>query len=430
MNTKSDATATASSVRPSILVIDDTRDNLTVIGTALQSLYRVGVAMDGRKGLEIAKGSPRPDLILLDVMMPVMDGYQVLAELQKDPATRQIPVIFVTALAADADQEKGLELGAVDYITKPIHASILLARVKTHLGMKSIRDQLRVQNIQLELKVQERTDALKNALERAEAANASLRKTYFGVLRSFGELAELRGGNVGPHSQRVADLARQVALRLGMSDAEIQDVLVAALLHDIGMIGLPDAIYQKSVSAMTGEELLAYRQHPVVGASLITKIETMASIAHIVEHHHEHYDGSGFPLRISGLEIPLGSRIILAVSDYDSLKHGKLTASAFSPKQSFQYLLEQRGKRYDPMVVDILEPLLVEDENFEIDEVRIEALHLQHGMVTSRDILHPDGFLLLSKSTVVNQRTIDQLVDVERHAGVRLEIFVNRQRSY
>ncbi len=415
------------SERPTILVIDDTKENLLVIGTALQGSYRIRLAKDGPGGIEAAHKTPRPDLILLDVMMPGIDGYEVLAELQKSTVTRDIPVIFVTTLNADEDEERGLSLGAVDYISKPIRAAILIARVRTHLAMKRIRDHLKNQNTLLELKVQERTEALKTALDRAESAHTSLRKTYFGTLKAISELAELRGGPVGAHSQRVADLSRQVALHCGMSDAETQDVFVAALLHDIGMIGFPENIYHKPVSAMTGQDLALYRQHPTIGASIIGKIETMDTVANIIQYHHEHYDGTGFPSRLSGLEIPYGSRIILAVSDYDALKHGKLTSQALSPKQSFQYLIDECGRRYDPSVIEILEPLLSGDESFEIDEVRIEAHHLQDGMVLSREIMHPDGFLLLSKGTTVKRRVIDQIVDVENRTGMTLEIFVNRQ---
>jgi len=414
------------SERPTILVIDDTKENLLVIGTALKESYRIRLAKDGPGGIEAAHGSPRPDLILLDVMMPGIDGYEVLSELQKSAVTRDIPVIFVTTLNSDEDEERGLSLGAVDYITKPIRAAILTARVRTHLAMKQIRDHLKNQNTLLELKVQERTEALKTALERAEAAHSSLRKTYFGTLKAISELAEMRGGPVGAHSQRVANLARQVALHSDMNDAETQDVFVAALLHDVGMIGFPEEIYHKPVSAMTGQELALYRRHPTIGATIIGKIEKMDTVANIIQHHHEHYDGTGFPNRLSGFEIPYGSRIILAVSDYDALKHGKLTSQPLSPKQSFQYLIDECGRRYDPSVIEILEPLLSNDESFEIDEVRVEALHLQEGMILARDILHPDGFLLLAKGTQVKRRIIDQIVDVEKRTGTNLEIFVNR----
>ncbi len=415
------------SERPTILVIDDTKENLMVIGEALQGSYRIRLAKDGPSGLEAAHGSPRPDLILLDVMMPGIDGYQVMAELRKSAVTRDIPVIFVTTLSADEDEEYGLSLGAVDYITKPIRAAILMARVRTHLAMKRIRDQLKNHNALLEIKVQERTEALEIALERAESAHSSLRKTYFGTLKVISELAELRGGPVGAHSQRVANLVRQVAPHCGLKDAELQDVFVAALLHDVGMLGFPEEVYHKPVSSMTGDELGLYRRHPTTGATIIGKIATMDKVADLIKHHHEYYDGTGFPDCLSGLEIPFGSRLILAISDYDALKHGMLTSQPLSPKQSFQYLIDESGRRYDPSIIEILEPLVSRDESFEIDEVRVEARHLQDGMILAREIMHPDGFLLLSKGTKVKRRVIDQIVEVEKRTGVTLEIFVNRQ---
>jgi len=148
----------------------------------------------------------------------------------------------------------------------------------------------------------------------------------------------------------------------------------------------------------------------------------------MVRCHHERYDGKGFPEGRSGLEIPLGARIIAAVSDYDDLRNGALTTSPMTTRESHRYLVEGRGHRYDPQVIDRLEPLLSFDEHDKIDEIRVSAGHLQDGMVLTRDVMHPDGFLLLSKNTVVVRRLIDQLATVERDAGSNMDIYVLRQR--
>lgn len=415
--------------KPTVLVVDDTRENLTVIGEILEPHYRVRLANSGERGLRAAQTAPRPNLILLDIMMPEMSGYQVLEELRKMPETREIPVIFVTAMNTDEDEEMGLSLGAVDYITKPVHPAILMARVKTQLALKTALDQVKNQNQMLEYKVNERTKALKKALELSEAAQARLRKSYFGTLMFFSELAELRGGPVGAHAQRVADLSRRVALQMGMSQKEAQDVFVAALLHDAGKIGFPDEVLHKPINLLSSEELSIYRRHPTTAANALKNIESLAELASMIQHHHEHYDGSGFPDGLSALNIPLGARIIGAVSDYDSLKNGGMTKDPMSPKQSFEYLIDGRGSRYDPMVVDAMEPILSSQDKFEIEEIPVKPKHLIDGMTLTRELRHPDGFALLSKGTVLNRRLIDQLVAVDQQVGAKLIVFVQRESS-
>ncbi|MBL0168038.1 MAG: response regulator [Propionivibrio sp.] len=411
-----------------ILVVDDEPANLGVLNAVLQPHFRVRVARSGAEALRAVLGAPRPDLVLLDVMMPAMDGHEVLARLREDAATRDLPVIFVTAMDTMENEQQGLELGAVDYITKPINPAIVLARVRTQLELKAAHDRLSDQNARLEVLVTQRTEALNEALEKAEAAHAAVKKAYFGTLMAISALAELRGASIGEHSRRVADLSRQVAGALGMSDAEAQNVFVAALLHDIGKIGFPDALLMKPVNAMNAEQLSLYRQHPALAADALARIDSLAEIAEIIRHHHERYDGLGFPSGMSGFEIPLGARIIAAVSDYDDFISGAQTTAPMSKKESRRHLLEGRGHRYDPAVIERLQPLLDFDETDTIDEIRVNAGHLQEGMVLTRDVMHPDGFLLLSKGKVMTRRMIDELASAERSAGRRTEIYVLPQR--
>ena len=415
--------------RTTILIVDDEPTNLAVLTQILQSDYRVRAARSGELALRAVASEPRPDLVLLDIMMPEMDGYDVLHTIRDQPATRDIPVIFVTALNADEDEKRGFDLGAVDYLTKPIRPAIVLARIQSHLELKAARDRLANQNTVLEAKVAERTAELKNALTKVEAAHTSLKKTYFGTLMAINSLVELRGAWLGAHARRVSEIARQVAPQLGMSATETQDVFVAALLHDIGMIGLPDDLLHKPVSTMGREEAMLYRRHPIMGADTLKRIEALSGIAEMVRYHHEHYDGSGFPEGLSALNIPLGARIIGPISDYDNLMHGTLTAQPMSSKQSCQFLMDNRGTRYDPRVLDKLAPILAVEGQFEVDEIPINAHHIQEGMQLTRDVMHPDGFLLLSKNTVMSHSLIDQLVEVEKQAGIDLKVFVNRERQ-
>jgi response regulator RpfG family c-di-GMP phosphodiesterase len=413
--------------RTTILVVDDEPANLVVLTQVLQPHYRVRAARSGELALRAVVSEPRPDLVLLDIMMPEMDGYTVLTKMRELPGSRDTPVIFVTAMSADEDEQRGFELGAVDYLTKPIRPAIVLARIQAQLELKEARDRLADQNAELEAKVAERTTELKEALSRIEATHASLKKTYFGTLMAISTLAELRGARLGAHARHVSEISRQVAQQMGMSATEVQDVFVAAMLHDIGMIGLTDDLLSKPVSTMNRAESLQYRRHPAMGADALKRIEALAGIADMVRYHHEHYDGSGYPEGRSALNIPLGARIIGAVSDYDSLMYGSLTAQPMSSKQSCQYLMDSRGSRYDPMVLDKLVPILAREGQFEVDEIPVNAHNLQEGMQLTRDVMHQDGFLLLSKNTIMTRSLIDQLVAVEKQAGVDLRVFVLRQ---
>lgn len=415
--------------RFTILIVDDEPANLALLTQILQSRYRVRAARSGAQALRIVASPPFPDLILLDIMMPDMDGYTVLSELRKIPEAKDTPVFFVTALSDELSEEHGLELGAIDYLTKPIKPAIVLARVHTQLELKAARDDLARQNASLEARVVERTHAMKVALEQSESAHAALKKTYFGTLLAIGALTELRGGAIGEHSRRVADLSRQIALKMGLTNAEIQDIFVAALLHDIGKIGFPDSLLETPVSEMTSSQLALYRQHPATGAHALEKIDALASIAAIVRHHHESFNGTGFPDGLAGLQIPIGARIVGAASDYDALKSGSLTGKPLSIKQSWARIQEGRGSHYDPRVVDGLQSIALHEGQFEVDEYPITAPHLQEGMLLTRDVVHPEGYLLLSKGTSMTRSLIDQLVEVEKQAHIKLRVFVSRERT-
>lgn len=409
-----------------ILIVDDQPENLAVLSALLQPHYLVRAARSGEQALRAAITPPLPDLVLLDVMMPGMDGHAVIAKLRSDPATSGIPVIFITALAAEDDEERGFQSGAVDYITKPLKPATVLARVRTHLALKQAQDRMANQNAELERQVAQRTVALKQLLGKLEASHDDLKKTHFSTLMAISQLAGLRGAAIPEHSRKVAAMARQVATRMGLSAGEIQDVFIAALLHDIGKIGFPDGLLDKPVCSLNSENLLTYRQHAADGANVIAQIAGLNEIAGMVRSHHELYNGSGFPDGLSGLNIPLGARIIAAISDYEDLKSGVLTLQALTAKQSCMYLIEAAGTRYDPRVIEALEPLLALEGKFEIDELPVAAKHLQEGMTLSRDILHPKGFILLSRGCVMNPRLIQQLVAVEQQSGVNLKVHVLR----
>ena len=349
-----------------ILVVDDTGENLTVIGGLLQPFFRVRVANSGMRALKVARSDPRPDLILLDVMMPEMDGYAVLAELRQDPYTRDIPVMFVTAMDGDQDEEYGLSLGAVDYITKPIRPAILLARVRTHLELKDARDWLRDQNGYLEGEVSRRmreNDLIKDV-----------------SLNALALLAEKRDNETGNHLYRtqayVEALMQQLQdhprFRHALSAAQRQLIAKAAPLHDIGKVGIPDRILLKP-ARLTPEEFEIMKTHSLIGAEAIeaaiervvvgdrarldelqgnTPLDFLVVARHIALGHHEKWDGSGYPQGLRGDAIPIPARLMALADVFDALTCKRHYKKAFPLEQAVALLVEGRGSHFDPDVVD------------------------------------------------------------------------------
>lgn len=411
-----------------ILIVDDNAQNLTVLGEMLMTQYAVRVATSGEQALKAVLQMPLPDLILLDVMMPGMDGHAVLKKLRSNPDTASIPVIFVTAKSEADDEKLGLELGATDYICKPYDPDIVLARVRTQLALAEVRVQLAHKNLELEEKVAERTEMLTKALTSLRQAHGDLKKTHFGTLRAFSNLSKLRHVSVGEHDRRVAEQARALASFMGLSQDEVQEIFVAALLHDIGKLGFSDELLDKPVNRLSGGDLALYRSHPAIAAEALGGIASMEGVVDIIRNHHEHFDGSGYPKGLSGYDIPLGARIICPLSDYDDLMRGVAMTSRMSMKQSIRYFLDGSGSRYDPQIMENIEALFQFSKGLtEVEAIKVSARNLHEGMTLHQDITHPDGFMLLSKGTVLDGRLIAQISRVERDFNKALDIRVLRE---
>jgi putative two-component system response regulator len=342
---------------PTVLVVDDTRENLAVLGHLLRGQYRVRVANSGQHALRAANSDPRPDLILLDVMMPEMDGFQVLGELRATAACRDIPVIFVTALDGAEDEARGLELGAVDYITKPVRPAIVRARVATQLELKRARDRMRDQNTWLEQEVQRRV-----------AENQVLQETS---LRALASLAETRDNETGNHILRTQSyvelLCRQLARgrhAAALTEEVIDAITKAAPLHDIGKVGIPDHILLKKGRFDAGEWAIM-RGHARLGADAIRKAIRSASTGaetpafrlltagiEIAEHHHEKWDGSGYPDGLRGEQIPLSARVMAVADVFDALICRRVYKEAMGFEVARDLIVEGRGHHFDPEIVD------------------------------------------------------------------------------
>jgi putative two-component system response regulator len=348
---------TAPSLEPqgkcTVLVVDDTPDNLTLMSDLLRADYKVKLANGGERALEIAAGENKPDLILLDIMMPEMDGYEVLRRLQFNPETESIPVIFLTAMSASDDETVGLELGAVDYITKPINPAITLARVRNHLQLKRARDILANQNHYLELEVARRTR------EVAELQDVTI--------RAMASLAETRDNETGNHIQRTQHYVKALALRLKnhprfcdeLTDAAIEMIYKSAPLHDIGKVGIPDRILLKP-GKLTAEEFEIMKRHPALGLEAIVRAESETSQGNpffryakeIAYSHQEKWDGSGYPQGLVGNTIPLSARLMALADVYDALISERVYKRAFSHEEAVRIIFEGRGSHFDPDLVD------------------------------------------------------------------------------
>jgi putative two-component system response regulator len=336
-----------------LLIVDDSPENLTVLGELLSPHYRVRAATSGARALELALQAP-PDLILLDVMMPGMSGYEVLERLRAAPATREIPVIFATAMTATEDERRGLALGAVDYVTKPLRPSIVLARVRTHLELKAARDRLRGDNVALEAEVGRRTH---EALVIQEM-----------TIRALARLAETRDNETGNHILRTQEYVRLLASRLATHPryaAQLDEHTVALMaksapLHDIGKVGIPDRILLKP-GPLTPDEWVVMKTHSKLGADAIARAEAdthervpfLAHAKQIAMHHHERWDGGGYPDGLAGDAIPLAARIMALADVFDALISRRVYKAALTFGQVRGVMAEQRGRHFDPDILDI-----------------------------------------------------------------------------
>ncbi|MDT8991393.1 two-component system response regulator [Curvibacter sp. APW13] len=325
MNAPSKTTA------PTILLVDDTPENLDVLSDVLSPHYQIKVATNGEKALRIMAGEHKPDLVLLDIMMPGISGYEVCQRLKRNTDTRGVPVIFVTAMGEMEDEKKGLELGAVDYITKPISPAIVLARVRTHLALY---DQTR----ELERLVDQRT--------------AELQTTRLQIIRRLGRAAEFKDNETGNHVIRMSHYARLTALAMGMSEARADLLFHAAPMHDVGKIGIPDHILLKP-GKLDAAEWEVMRQHPQMGADIIGQHrDELLQAAHSVAlTHHEKWDGSGYPHGLRGEEIPVFGRIVAIADVFDALTTARPYKTAWSVDDAVAHIAASAGQHFDPALL-------------------------------------------------------------------------------
>lgn len=306
--------------KPKILIVDDEPTNLKVLNNILKDMYKLIFAKSGSEALRLIE-KDKPDLILLDVMMPEMTGYEVCETLKQNVLYKSIPVIFVTALNDSIDEAKGLNIGAVDYISKPVTPAVVKARVKTHLSLVDADE---------------------------------LRRTRLQVIQRLGRASEYKDNETGMHVMRMSHYAKVVALAYGYSDEQADNLFNAAPMHDIGKIGIPDSIMLKP-GKLTDEEFAEMKKHPEIGAEILGESDSdLIELAKVVSMtHHEKWDGTGYPNQLKGDEIPLAGRIVALADVFDALTSVRPYKDAWSVDKALDFITSQKYKHFDPHLVDL-----------------------------------------------------------------------------
>ena len=311
--------------RPRLLLVDDEPTNLQVLRHVLQADYRLLFATDGARALQVAR-EQRPDLVLLDIMMPHMDGYAVCRALKADAATASIPVIFITALTDSQDETAGFDVGGVDYLTKPVSPPVVRARVRTHLSLVRMDE---------------------------------LRETRLQIVQRLGRAAEYKDNETGLHVIRMSHFSQLLALAAGCSPAWAEDLLNAAAMHDVGKIGIPDAVLRKP-GPLDADEWATMRRHPEIGAEIIGEHPSgvLQLAREIALAHHEKWDGSGYPRGLAGEAIPLSARIVAIADVFDALTTRRPYKEPWPVQDALDHIAAQAGKHFDPALVALFAPLL------------------------------------------------------------------------
>ncbi len=336
-----------------ILIVDDTPYVITLLIELLSNEYEIKVANSGINAIRVASTQPPPDLILLDIMMPEVDGYEVCRQLKTEPQTRNIPIIFLTAMGEIEDEQKGLSLGAVDYIHKPISPPILKERIKTHLLLKEANETLKSQNEELEQRVQKRTQQL------VELQDA----TIF----SMAAMAETRDPETGNHIRRTQYYVKALAEQLckdplysdDLTNEKVELIFKSVPLHDIGKVGIPEHILIKE-GKLTEEEFKIMKQHTTYGSDIIASAEQRVSqdndfLLHAREiaiAHHERWDGTGYPNHLKGDQIPTSARLMAIADAYDALISDRMYKPGLSHESAMSIIKEGSGAHFDPVVTD------------------------------------------------------------------------------
>jgi len=428
----------ATQAAATLLFVDDEANVLSSLKRLFRPYgYRILTAEGGAQALEIMERESI-DLVISDMRMPLMNGAQFLEQVNlRWPETIRILLTGYAELEATVD---AINKGHIyRYLSKPWEDNDIVLSIQHALRQKELEqanrgleeltrkqnEELKDLNANLEQKVKARTEELRQTMGFLEVAHEKLKKGFITSIRVFSNLIEMREGAMAGHSHRVAELSRAIAMQLEMSESEIQDVFLAALLHDVGKIGLPDYLLEKPYASLTGLERAQVSRHPIKGQMALTALEQLQGAAKLIRSHHEHFDGLGYPDGLHALEIPLGARIIALANEYDGAQLGMLLNKRLKQSDAVLFIQEGRGKRYDPAVVDAFMKVMVASGTAQAVQENAVSLSLARpGMVLSRDLMSSHGELLLSKDYVLDKTLIDQIRSFEHPGGGDLVMYV------
>jgi response regulator RpfG family c-di-GMP phosphodiesterase len=427
--------------KATLLLVDDEPGILASLRRLLRPAgYHILTAESGKAGLEILEHEA-VNLVISDMRMPEMDGARFLEQVRIHwPETTRILLTGYADVGATIDAINRGEI--YRYIAKPWDDNDLTLIVRDALDRQLLieensrllaltqaqNEELKDLNANLEDKVKQRTAEIEQINSFLNLANDTLKQNFLVSIKVFSGLMELRGGAMSGHSRRVAVLARQLATKLGLPANEQQDIFFAALLHDIGKIGFSDTLLSRPVSRMNGDELGQYRKHVLAGESALMPLEEMKEVARIIRSHHERFDGQGFPDGLEGQNIPFGARILSLINDYDGLQIGTLSDKKMSSDEAKALLLQARGKRYDPQIMDAFLDLLGNIGREIANEKLVSYPDLKVGMVLARDLVSREGVLLLAVDFVLNVAQIKQIHDYAHRENHALTIYIRTDK--
>lgn len=427
---------------PVILCVDDEPNILSSLKRLFRGAgFQVRTAVGGAAGLAVLEAEPI-DLVISDMRMPEMDGAEFLQHVRtRWPDTMRL---LLTGYS-----EVNSIIGAINrgeiyrYISKPWDDNDIVLIVRQALERRELEhekrrlealtirqnEELKTLNASLETKVLERTSELSVANTALQGANEKLKTNFVTSIKIFSTLMEMRGGSLSGHSRRVAELCKRLALKMKLESKAVQEVVVAALLHEIGKVGFSDELLQTPVSTMKPEQLDAYRKHIVQAEQLLMPLPDIKGATEIICAQFERFDGSGFPSKIAEKSIPLGARILAVASDFDSLQIGTLSPRHLTPQEAQIIIVHSSGSRYDPDVVAALIEVQAGGSKADVGsekvkEVEVSSEDMVPGMVLTRDLITPNGLLMLSTDHVLDARLIGKIKDFERSRGLKLTAYI------
>lgn len=398
-----------------VLCVDDEPNILSALRRLFRSTgYRVLLAEGGAQALDVL-AQESVDIIISDMRMPMMDGAQLLERVKERwPA---ITRLLLTGYSDVNSTIAAINRGQIHrYMNKPWNDDEVLLVVRDALERKQLElekqrleqltqrqnDELKELNASLESKVEERTIELARANDR-------LKNGYLASLKAFSSLIEQRGAHLVGHARKVADVARRIALAMKLDEQTVGDVFIAGLLHDVGQVGLPDAVLSKSVPKMNEDELRLYRAHPSRGEQTLMALEDLHGASVLIRSHHERMDGQGFPDRLCSDAIPIGARILAVAETYDDLQSGHLGSNGLSPSEA-RYLIENgQGTQFDPGVVAVFLSLFNQPAAITSKPLMLRTDELRPGMVLAKDFMSDEGVVLLAADFVLTSDMIARI---------------------